>query len=472
MSIPKTLAITFLSLSLYPPLHAQTDRASTHLTELQRIADSLGKRYHATVLVDPAIVLRTAPTAPDKSLTVEKAMEAVTTSVKEVVWRRVYLLPSQTSFASIPAKMAALARALEHSEPRSLVITHPKGPFTAEIRTAAPNNTGANAIPVYLFYSATAAADGRTIDEVFADLQKQQWEMMSHMTTDQMTNPMLQAMQMWGNLDKDTLERLATPLMQAGFQVWDKTPPQQRQQMMEQGMQVLMTVGGGPNGAGGERRMPRNYLQELKAITNALEKRDNVEIFVDPLMFLSIPPKAAVAALDLDASLDAIVKPLKGVEWRKVYLPASTAPFSALKLSAKVRALEQQGQPNIILEEPLLQRMTLFTKKPEAPEDLPALLAAHQFSAKPVYILYSAAPGGDGGSPLEARYADLQRRQMEMLFNMSADQLGQAMEEGARLYQGGDAGSQMRSMSLPIMAGMMAIWFPRAAKERNAGAPP
>lgn len=472
MSIPKTLAITFLSLSLYSPLHAQTDRASAHLAELQRIADTLGKRYQATVLVDPAILIHTVPTGPEKNLAVERAMEAVAASVKEVAWRRVYLLPSQTSFASTPAKMAAMARSLEQSEPRSLVIANSKGPFTAEIRTAAVGDAGANDKPVYLFYSATATADGRTIDEVFADLQKQQWEMMSHMTTDQMTNPMLQGMQMWGNLDKDTLERLATPLMQAGFQMYDKTPPPQRQQMMEQGMQVLMTVGGGPNGAAGERRMPRNYLQELKNITNALEKRDGVEIFVDPLMFLSIPPKAAEAGLHLDASLDTITKPLKGVEWRKVYLPASQTPLSALKLSAKVRALEQQAPSDIILEELLVQRMTLFTKKPEAPEDLPALLAAHQFSLKPVYILYSATPGGDGGSPLEARYADLQRRQMEMLFNMSADQLGQAMDEGARLYQGGDADSQMRSMSLPIMAGMMAIWFPRAAKERNAGAPP
>ena len=92
-----------------------------------------------------------------------------------------------------------------------------------------------------------------------------------------------------------------------------------------------------------------------------------------------------------------------------------------------------------------------------------------ELSRKPVYVIH--ATGANAGLTPGLRYADLQWQQMNLMMQMGPDQLKDAMEGAIRKYQGMDAGSRGNVIGLPVVAGMMAIWFPRAAKE-NGGAMP
>src|SRR5438874_13111001 len=67
------------------------------LPNLKEIADQLAKRYNTRIVVDPAIFVTIKPAVPDASLSVEKAMDALATSAKQVAWRRVYPTQSQAN---------------------------------------------------------------------------------------------------------------------------------------------------------------------------------------------------------------------------------------------------------------------------------------------------------------------------------------------------------------------------------------
>jgi hypothetical protein len=50
---------------------------------------------------------------------------------------------------------------------------------------------------------------------------------------------------------------------------------------------------------------------------------------------------------------------------------------------------------------------------------------------------------------------------------MSPEELTQAAEAVIRSFSSADPETQSRLMGLPAMAGLMAVWFPQAAKERQ-----
>jgi hypothetical protein len=65
-----------------------------------------------------------------------------------------------------------------------------------------------------------------------------------------------------------------------------------------------------------------------------------------------------------------------------------------------------------------------------------------------------------------ARLENLLRRQMERMVRMSPEEVSEVMEKAIGRYQSaGSGGGRERIMALPVMAGMMATWFPQAAKE-------
>src|SRR5215213_7860791 len=72
-------------------------------------------------------------------------------------------------------------------------------------------------------------------------------------------------------------------------------------------------LGGGPqnrNGAPGQlnrtnnRPQKKNFLAELKVITDAIAKRENLRIVVDPALFVPAAPKAPSVELTIDKALD------------------------------------------------------------------------------------------------------------------------------------------------------------------------
>jgi hypothetical protein len=121
------------------------------------------------------------------------------------------------------------------------------------------------------------------------------------------------------------------------------------------------------------------------------------------------------------------------------------------------------------LENPATARGILY-RNDAASSLLEPAMKAGGFQDQPIYLLYSTTPGAGGGTLL-ARFADLQRRQIGLMLQMSPDQMSHSMDQVIRTFQSADDDTRARLMGLPVMAGMMAVWFPREAKERGAVMP-
>jgi hypothetical protein len=162
------------------------------------------------------------------------------------------------------------------------------------------------------------------------------------------------------------------------------------------------------------------------------------------------------------------VAPQPGVAWRRLYLPEAQLKHlqraeTAAALAAAVRTLEGLACGSHVVENAATRRATLFLPGTKVSA---AELKAEELGARPVYLLYSTAPAAVGGTPAE-RFGDLQRRQMALLLQMDPGQMAASMEQLIRTFDGADATARARLMGLPVAAAMMAVWFPRAAKERQ-----
>src|SRR5690349_17424118 len=70
-----------------------------------------------------------------------------------------------------------------------------------------------------------------------------------------------------------------------------------------------MQAGGGTNG---RRPIEQNYLPELKAIVGKLSARYGVRVAVDPLIFVTQPPRMPGASLTVEEAMDALATMVRG----------------------------------------------------------------------------------------------------------------------------------------------------------------
>src|SRR6266511_3461208 len=82
----------------------------------------------------------------------------------------------------------------------------------------------------------------------------------------------------------------------------------------QSGAQLGNLQGQGPGGQFGrqgrlQQRQPakRNFLPELRIIVDAIAKRTDTKILVDPALFIAVAPKAPSEKLAADKSLDELV---------------------------------------------------------------------------------------------------------------------------------------------------------------------
>lgn len=236
-----------------------------YLPELKRIAEAVGTEHDVKVVVDPYLFIATPPVAPDKSLTVEKAMDALTRAGRELSWRRVYLSKQQAGVMPSAEKLAETVRALNLVEQTGIVLENPTTQkastflkdwnvtptFKEDLASAQFSGT-----PIYVLYSVRPGGGKPPMQEL-ADLQRRSMEMMMSMDPDQMAAAMDQGMQMFMNMDPDTRSRFMAMQMQAGMKMFQNMSPDQRNQLMQQAMQSLQQSGafpgGAPPGAGGRR---------------------------------------------------------------------------------------------------------------------------------------------------------------------------------------------------------------------------
>lgn len=233
--------------------------------ELKTLGDQIGTAFHVKVLVDPAIFVAAQPATPANSQTVEAAMTAVSTAVKNTAWRRVYLLKTDAAAIQAPAKIAAAMRALDLISHTGLVVEDTAtrratwlgkninvGPELSQNLTEQQYSSE----PLYVIYSTSADTGTGTPQERMLDLQRQQMDLMMRMDPDQMSSAMAAGMQMYMNLDPATRSQFMGNMIRSGIQMWGNMPADQRQQMMGEIMGQIgpMFGGGGQGGAGGGPR--------------------------------------------------------------------------------------------------------------------------------------------------------------------------------------------------------------------------
>ncbi len=302
--------------------------------------------------------------------------------------------------------------------------------------------------------------------------------MSSGLPPEQRPNPMMAWVQAVQSTDKDTLERVFTPMAAAGTKIWNRMPAEQRDGMMRDSMQVMQRFGSGqPKPSGGRRpdpAAPANYKPQLDAIARKLGVEYDAMVVVEPsLILFAAPARPATPAAntrpaDLQSTLDSLTSEIHALEWRRVYLPAGTVLTRGFtdKLAMEVRrvdALKDAGltvMPQANTPGRTLEQFNNFGDSVGAARSL----SSAGLGARPIYLIFRRL--GDEEGALSARYASLLKRQMEMLLSMNADQLGEVLDQAIQTYQSADGSAKMDVMGLPSMAAMMAIWFPRAAKER------
>jgi hypothetical protein len=221
---------------------------------------------------------------------------------------------------------------------------------------------------------------------------------------------------------------------------------------------------GGQNQAGqsnrlNNRQQPRqqkkNYLADLRTVVEAIAKRTETKILVDPSLFVAAPPKAPAAELSVDKALEQLAAPIKNSSWRRVYLQQSgnTLTPPADKLANSVRALDQLEQSGLVLENPATQKATTFVKNYAVSPSFTEELQSGQFSTTPIYILYAQTVTPESRS-VEERFADLQRQQMEMMMNMSPEEMSLAMQSSMQGFMNMDPQMRAQVMGNMMQAGM------------------
>jgi hypothetical protein len=495
---------------------------------LQEIARHLAERHDARVIVDPAITLAAPPPAPDDALPIDQALDAIARSVPSVMWRRIYL-PEYQSRGTLPVEaLATAARTLGSLATESLAVENAASrqvtlflkeplergapaPGSAGVPSPAPSSRVPavprlgpvaawepwvgrptrrrsqerlfDARPVYLLYRTAAADDDRKPESRLADLQRQQLAI--PVPEEQQGLAMVLTLQLIQGLEPAKAEQLMRRTAEAAMRLWDSTPPGERGELMRHSFQVMRRFAGFPQeapvaqGAGASPvgrppaapRQParEDHSGELKTLAAALSARYDAPFRVDPALFLALSPPAPAADLPVEKAMETITAPLSGIAWRRVYLTDGQrdridGASEVEKLAAAVRTLERLESGDLVLEEPAARRAITHLKNHPRSASFDRELSRWKLNRKPVYLFYSTTPAAQGGT-LTERSASLQRQQMDLMLRMDTEQMEQSMEQVLQLFRSADTAGRTRLLGLPVMAGMMAVWFPRAALE-------
>lgn len=470
---------------------AAVPAANTSYREhLEQIARDLGDRWQAQVLVDPAIRPSRQPRGTSAPSLAE-ALDALAVPMKGVTWRRV--CPASGRASRVQAEdLAAEVRMLDRISFSLLGIEHVASGRWSVFAKQRPLGFGARfgspgARPegeaVHLLYSTTATAEEGSLPLRMASLQRQQLATrVSDAAQPLAYARMVQVIQALPPADREIFARRT---VEASLQTWASTPEEQRGQMIQQTFGLLQQLGvvgpgeGRPAAPSTSRAVvpapaappakERRCLAELRAWGTELSRRHGVPIVIDPEIFVAQPPRREVGELPAEQAIAALVNSLPGVAWRRVYLSEADrarieTPRVAEALAADVRRLELHEGESLEVEQVREQRATSYVRHRPVTARFAAEKEAAGFGKEAVYVVYSTTPSARGETA-EARFADLQRQQIGLMLQMSPSQMGQAMQQLIDGYGSLDPAAQKRMLGLPLMAGMMAGWLPRQAKE-------
>jgi hypothetical protein len=271
----------------------------------------------------------------------------------------------------------------------------------------------------------------------------------------------------WKDMEPTALKSLVGKLGAAGNQVWDHVEAGQRESMIQQffqtAQQAVAEIQAMHGDTGQSAVSVHNYRGDLERIAAVLGTRFHARIVVDPAMFLTVRPEAPVKSPDLHTAIEKLMTPLAGTQWRRVTIRQrlNDPMLDAARLSRFVRACDLKNDGDITLVSTHSSRADVWRRTLRGE---PAPIGD---GISTVYLLY-AASADDSGVPMppSERLAGLLARQQQAMLQMDSGQFGSAMEHEVQGWQTLAAPSRQASFSLPMMAGLMAVWMPRQAKER------
>jgi len=433
------------------------------------VAVSLAAKHDATIVVDPSLSDRNLPRGFTPDAKLENALNLLSARVREMAWRRIRV--SKNRSAQEAERICAEVRAAAATTIHPLAVESPKQRTLFITSIAAPADSDSKTM--YVLYDRSLPSDGMTNQERFVEMQRDMTDLMSGLPPEERPNPMAA----WGKVllsnDKATIERVMTPMHIAGMKMWGQVPPAQRQEMMNDSMQVMNRYGSVASGAADSRKTRTitapNYRPQLVEIAGRLGKRYDAIFLVEPSLVLGTLPQIPEDSDSIEAALNALIRPLRNVEWRRIYIPRNIEATRSYvnSLAADVRRIEAFGESGMAVNgkesEPAVSVDIISKKLVDK-----ARLSSSGLDGKPVYLLYNRSSSGEADT--QSRYERLLTNQMRSLLSMNSDQLGDAMDQAIQSYQSGEGARRSDVMGLPLMAAMMATWFPRAAKEQ-AGKP-
>lgn len=457
------------------------------LRHLHPFIRSLQERTHATILLESGLRPVRSPALLPEGLPLEAGMLHLRGVLEAADWGRVYLGAPATPQVPEAKGLASIVRALRGQVQKALAIEDVRaGRLTLFLKDAPVPGDLPRVLhgrrlrpsPVELLYQRDEAPGGAVSLSGLGDLERQQLELQAGGKLQGLAYGRM--MQLLQALPPRQREEFATRTVQAGLRLWDATPPDQRKEMMQQAFGALQQIlPNAQEGAAPRRPAPPgldvNHLPVLKRLVRDLARKEGALVVIDPGLFVTPAPVPPAPALDFPRSLEAMTAPLTGVAWRRVYLPEGERRRieegrPAPELIAAVQTLDRMEVGNLAVEDPARKQLTtLVSTSPVKNEESRSMvlwrLRAPELDGRPVYVVYSTTPAAQGAT-LPARFDHLLRRQMGLILRMDPDQMERAMHRLTESHLAAGPKEREHLTALPMMAAMMAAWFPRQAKEQ------
>lgn len=203
-----------------------------------------------------------------------------------------------------------------------------------------------------------------------------------------------------------------------------------------------------------------NYNKDFKDAVSVISNKYQSIVLIDSAIFAEAKPAVPVDASSLSDALSKLATQQKDVNWRRVILkkPDPSKPYSIEKLASTLRALDQAEQDELIVLNPQKGKNFSVTgqavKADAAPLDLKAL---EQAGKDVIYVLYYAPADVTtigAGQVVQERFQALQRSQMQMMLQMSPDQLTQSMGNSMKMMMNMDPNTRNQFFSSMVKGGM------------------
>jgi hypothetical protein len=422
------------------------------------VAHAWAERFHADLLAEPGI--EALPVSAATANSVERSLDGLQRTTPSLRWIR-WHAPEGVEAAEI----GNLARAQSRIGIAWMAVERPNGPVLRVFHETENRTTPSR----FLIYSADEEA-GRTPADRVADLQRQQTDLANDGDAASAYGGMIGLLR---QMPPGDAEKFARATVAAGDRVWDATPPEQRNQLFSDTKDLMTCVieaaRNGPAPPMGATPTA-GFTAEFLSAARALAGEEQVTILVDPGVFAPNRVRFPERGQDLQERLTALSKGQPAIVWRRVFVrdkdlyrlkkTGATAAFVQ-----GVRSLDALQAPEAELQDPFAGRQVRFEIRKPANGKKPSETLPEE--VKPLYLLLNAAPSAHGRSR-EERLLDLQRQQVSLMLRMTPDQMASAMGPLVRNYGAASPDERRRLIGLPLMAGLMAGWLPRRAKE-NAG---